>query len=117
MCSLLTKSTVSKDGVSLFSTKVADGMNFWSFFFKMRRCAITKILNGWKGLDGCVALLTSEQMIDMPNKEPSLGLDSFTSSYSRMCRLCMNVFFFFFFFFVIFGYLSGNEDRAIKVSH
>ncbi|CAL2270166.1 unnamed protein product [Prunus armeniaca] len=36
------------------------------------------------GLDGYVALLTSDQVIDRPSKEPPLGLGSFTSSGSRM---------------------------------
>ncbi|CAL2228663.1 unnamed protein product [Prunus armeniaca] len=35
-------------------------------------------------IDGCVALLTSDQTIDRPSKEPLLGLDSFTFSGSRM---------------------------------
>ncbi|CAL9024734.1 unnamed protein product [Prunus brigantina] len=43
-------------------------------------------------MDGCVALLTSSQVIDWPSKEPPLGLDSFTFSGSRMIRFRMNVF-------------------------
>ncbi|VVA18105.1 Hypothetical predicted protein [Prunus dulcis] len=38
-------------------------------------------------LDDYVALLTSDQVIDQPSKEPPLGLGSFTSSGSRMVRL------------------------------
>ncbi|CAL2265000.1 unnamed protein product [Prunus armeniaca] len=48
-------------------------------------------LNGMR-IDGCVALLTSDQMIDRPSKEPLLGLDSFTFLGSRMVRFRMDVF-------------------------
>lgn len=48
-------------------------------------------LNGMR-IDGCVALLTSEQTIDRPSKEPLLGLDSFTFSGSRMVRFRTDVF-------------------------
>ena len=60
-------------------------------------------------IDGCVALLTSDQAIDRPSKEPPLGLDSFTSSGSRMVRLRTDV-------FVIFRVLSKNNAIKLNVS-
>lgn len=38
------------------------------------------------------ALLTSNQTIDRPSKEPPLGLGSFSSLRSRMIELCMTIF-------------------------
>ena len=38
------------------------------------------------------ALLTFNQTIDRPSKEPPLGLGSFSSLRSRMIELCMNIF-------------------------
>ena len=52
-------------------------------------------------------LLTSDQMIDRPNKEPHLGLGPFTSSGLRIVRIRMDV-------FVIFRFLS--ENGAIKLN-
>ena len=96
--------------VTLFSAGAADGRNFWSFFFfECGAChhqAPKLGLNGMR-IDGYVALLTSDQTIDRPSKEPSLGLDSFTFLGSRMVSFRTDV-------FVIFMVLSKNN--AIKLN-
>ncbi|KAI5343009.1 hypothetical protein L3X38_010885 [Prunus dulcis] len=55
---------------------------------RLRRRATTKPLTGLNGKGWIVmfALLTSNQPIDQPSKEPPLDLGSFTSSQSRMVR-------------------------------
>ncbi|CAL8152370.1 unnamed protein product [Prunus armeniaca] len=56
---------------------------------RLRRHATTKPLTGLNGKGRIVvfALLTSNQPIDQPSKEPPLSLGSFTSSESRMTRI------------------------------
>ncbi|CAL8169538.1 unnamed protein product [Prunus armeniaca] len=55
----------------------------------LRRRATTKPLTGLNGKGWIVVftLLTSNQQIDRPSKEPPIGLGSFTSSGSRMTRI------------------------------
>ncbi|KAI5312892.1 hypothetical protein L3X38_042066 [Prunus dulcis] len=61
---------------------------FFGPSFRSRRRATTKPLTGLNGKGWIVvfALLTSNQPINRPSKEPPLGLGSFTSSGSKMVR-------------------------------